>query len=71
MVDDCQRHQLIENWLTDEQTMRRKEHDALLEKIDKIIACQAHHYGEVKELKGIVTNGLRATTEKTAQEVRR
>lgn len=69
MVNDCQRHQSIENWLTDEQTMRRKEHDALLEKIDKIIACQATHYGEVKELKGIVTNGLRATTEKTAQEV--
>jgi hypothetical protein len=69
VVNDCQRHQSIENWLTDEQTMRRKEHDALLEKIDKIIACQATHYGEVKELKGIVTNGLRATTEKTAQEV--
>ena len=69
MVNDCLRHQSIENWLADEQEMRRKEYDALLEKIDKIIACQATHYGEVKELKGIVTNGLKTTTEKTASNV--
>jgi len=65
----CPLHNGMESWLKDERMMRRKEYDELLKKIDQIIQCQAHHYGEVKELKGIVTNGLKTTTEKTAQEV--
>ncbi len=68
-LEGCPLHKGVEDWLRDEQGMRRKEYDALLKKIDQIIQCQSSHYGEVKELKGIVTNGLRTTTEKTAETV--
>lgn len=69
MEEGCPLHNSFENLLHDEQMMRRKEYDELLKKIDQIIHCQAAHHGEVRELKGIVTNGLKTTTDRTANKV--
>lgn len=66
----CPLHSGMVEWVKEERENRKSERKELNDKLDKLIERQAFQHEETITIKTIVSNGLKTTTEKTAEDVK-
>jgi len=66
---ECPLHEGMVEWIKEERDSRKEDKKEFNDKLDKIIERQQDNYYEIIKIKGIISNGLQATTKKTSDSL--